>query len=105
MSDVSELDRELRRAVAAEAKLREATIDVVQSLGSWTSRDLAFAASDAMGVAGCGIYSPPLYQDNTKSGEVIPVYKTEGELFSAYPGVTQFILEEPGAVAEDRCSP
>ncbi len=43
------------------------------------------------------------FRHTTDSNHALPV--VENMLFSAYPGVTQFILEEPGAVAEDRCSP
>lgn len=65
-----------------EAVLREALIDLYAAFG-WgqSGRDFAFGVSDAMGYPGgrAGLF-PPYFQDNTKAGECIPVYRSEGEL-------------------------
>lgn len=64
-----------------ETALREAIIDLYAAFG-WgqTGRDFAFSASDSMGYPGRPGVFPPYFQDNTKAGECIPVYRSEGEL-------------------------
>jgi ADP-ribose pyrophosphatase YjhB (NUDIX family) len=69
-----------RRLLETELRLREATLDVYQSLGLFPNRDLQYAVSDAAGIPGNTGVQPPWYQQNTKRGEVIPVYRTEQEL-------------------------